>query len=132
MCSKSTFPHCSRTLANRIVRVIVCVTFKLVCHMQGFLHSTKQVLQCMFWEALHWHMLGRASSLVLAKAINKTVFLSICAGWIPGKTDAKALWTLVTSSWLNLLILVVPVGWAVHFAGLNSILVFCLVSVCCS
>ena len=57
--------------------------------------------------------------------------VSICAGWIPGKTDAKALWTLVTSSWLNLLILVVPVGWAVHFAGLNSILVFCLVSVCC-
>lgn len=52
----------------------------------------------------------------------------LCTGWIPGKTDAKALWGLLTSSWLNLLLLVVPIGWAVHFAHLNSILVFCLVS----
>lgn len=49
-------------------------------------------------------------------------------GWVPGKTDAKALWGLLTGSWLNLLLLVVPVGWIVHFCHLNSVLVFVLVS----
>ncbi|KAL3135961.1 hypothetical protein ABBQ32_007005 [Trebouxia sp. C0010 RCD-2024] len=47
-------------------------------------------------------------------------------GWVPGKTDAKALWGLLTGSWLNLLLLVVPVGWIVHFCHLNSVLVFVL------
>jgi len=50
------------------------------------------------------------------------------AGWIPGKTDAKALYGLLTSSWLNLMLLVVPVGWICHFCHVNSIVVFILVS----
>ena len=49
------------------------------------------------------------------------------AGWVPGKTDAKALWGLLTGSWLNLLLIVVPIGWIVHFCHLNSVLVFILV-----
>ena len=49
-------------------------------------------------------------------------------GWIPGKTDAKALFGLLTSSWLNLMLLVVPVGWICHFCHVNSIVVFVLVS----
>ena len=51
----------------------------------------------------------------------------VCAGWIPGKTDAKALWGLLTGSWLNLLLIVVPIGWVVHFCHLNAVLVFVLV-----
>ncbi|DBA98929.1 TPA: hypothetical protein ACH3X1_014674 [Trebouxia sp. C0004] len=47
-------------------------------------------------------------------------------GWIPGKTDAKALYGLLTSSWLNLMLLVVPVGWICHFCHVNSIIVFIL------
>ncbi|DBB15303.1 TPA: hypothetical protein ACH3X3_003560 [Trebouxia sp. C0006] len=47
-------------------------------------------------------------------------------GWIPGKTDAKALYGLLTSSWLNLMLLVVPVGWICHFCHVNSIAVFIL------
>ena len=46
------------------------------------------------------------------------------AGWIPGKTDAKALYGLLTSSWLNLMLLVVPVGWICHFCHVNSVVVF--------
>lgn len=49
------------------------------------------------------------------------------AGWVPGKTDAKALWGLLIGSWLNLLLIVVPIGWVVHFCHLNSVLVFVLV-----
>ena len=50
------------------------------------------------------------------------------AGWIPGRNDAKALLGLLTSSWLNLMLLVVPVGWICHFCHVNSIVVFVLVS----
>ena len=49
------------------------------------------------------------------------------AGWIPGRNDAKALLGLLTSSWLNLMLLVVPVGWICHFCHVNSIVVFVLV-----
>lgn len=47
-------------------------------------------------------------------------------GWIPGRNDAKALLGLLTSSWLNLMLLVVPVGWICHFCHVNSIVVFVL------
>lgn len=51
-----------------------------------------------------------------------------CAGWVPGRADAKALYGLLTSSWLNLLLLAVPIGWACHFAHVNSVAVFVTVS----
>ena len=53
------------------------------------------------------------------------------AGWIPGKSDAKALWSLLTGSWLNLLLFVVPIGWIVHFCHLSAVLVFVLVRSTC-
>ena len=50
------------------------------------------------------------------------------AGWWSPHTDGPALYGLLTSSWLNWLLIVIPIGWIVHFVKINAIAVFVLVS----
>lgn len=52
-----------------------------------------------------------------------------CAGWISPKTDGKALLRLFTNSWMSLLLLAIPFGYAAHFAHWDSIAIFVLVGV---
>ena len=48
------------------------------------------------------------------------------ADWFDPAGDAKAFKDLVLDSWLNILVLCTPIGWAAHFAGWNSYAIFIL------
>ncbi len=54
--------------------------------------------------------------------------LTYAAGWWSPHTDGPALYGLLKSSWLNWLLIVIPIGWIVHFVKINAIAVFVLVS----
>ena len=56
------------------------------------------------------------------------VLCTSAAGWWSPHTDGPALYGLLTSSWLNWLLIVIPIGWIVHFVKINAIAVFVLVS----
>ena len=49
------------------------------------------------------------------------------AGIVSLTGDTKAVWGLLTSSWLNLLLLSVPLGYAAHFLNWSPIARFSLV-----
>ena len=53
---------------------------------------------------------------------------SVPAGWISPRSDARAVARLFTSSWMNLFLLAVPLGWLAYFLRWNAIAVFVLVS----
>ena len=48
------------------------------------------------------------------------------AFWSP-KTDAKAIWGLLTGSWLNVMLVLAPLGYIAHHQQWSATLVFCLV-----
>jgi Ca2+:H+ antiporter len=47
-------------------------------------------------------------------------------GWIAPKTDARALWSLFTSSWMNVLLITAPLGIAAHHLNWGPVTVFAL------
>ena len=49
-----------------------------------------------------------------------------CADWFSPAGDAKAFKGLVLDSWLNILILATPIGWAAHFGHWNAYAIFIL------
>ena len=48
------------------------------------------------------------------------------ADWFSPVSDAKAFKDLALDSWINILVLCTPIGWAAHFAGWNSYAIFIL------
>ncbi len=51
------------------------------------------------------------------------------AGWVSPRSDAKAVLRLFTNSWMSLLLLAIPFGFAAHFAHWDSIAIFVLVGI---
>ena len=45
---------------------------------------------------------------------------SVPAGWISPRSDARAVARLFTSSWMNLFLLAVPLGWLAYFLHWNA------------
>ena len=49
-------------------------------------------------------------------------------GWFAPLADAKAIWRMVCGSLMNLLLIMVPLGWAAKLMGWSALCIFVLVS----
>ena len=58
--------------------------------------------------------------------------MGLHAGWIAPRSDAKAVFRLFTSSWMNVLLLTIPFGWLAYFLQWNAMAIFVLVGPCSS
>ena len=61
----------------------------------------------------------------------KTTAPWVHAGLFSPKTDLKAYYLLVVGSWMNLLLLAVPLGWIAYFLHWGSVPIFLLVQPPC-
>ena len=50
--------------------------------------------------------------------------------WWSPKSDLQALWGLLVSSWLNVLLVLVPLGYLSHMLEWNAVAIFSLVRLC--
>lgn len=96
----------------------------------SMLRRAAAALSWLAWCAAHGASARRSRAVLPGKPqpLPRAAAAIACAGVFAPWSDARTIWAMLTSSWMNLLLLSIPVGIVSGFREMNPTLVFVSVS----